>query len=169
MFAGAETQRANLNRSPMKGATVTTSWNGWPNNRSATVKWQCGAVRTQASINGRPRKSYRRILPQSCPPLPLIRHSITPPTTTSAKLTTCNGLLSPPAAPDSKIFLPIKNFGAPNFSTPTKNTSRSKPSIRLSQIHQLTFNVFSNIRRLTRTTTRWCQLASNFKKSDYRF
>src|SRR5439155_13551451 len=132
--------RLSLNRSPMKRATVTTSWNSWPNNRSVTVKWQCGVVRTQASINGRPRKSCRRILPQSCPPLPLIRHSITPPTTTSAKLTTCNGLLSPAAALGSKIFLPIKNFGAPNSSTPTKNTLPSKHSIRSSEIHRSIFS-----------------------------
>ena len=157
MFAVAAIPVASSSRSQMNRAMGTTWWSGSRSSRFATGKWRCGVVLTPGSINGRRRKNFRRISRRSFRQRPRIRRLIIPLSITSAKPTTCNGSHLRVGAPVSRIFSAIKNSGARNFSTLTRNTLRSKRSIRSLEILPRISSASSNIRPLTRITTRWFQ------------
>src|SRR4026209_358785 len=145
--------------------TGTTWPNGLQNNRFVTAKLRCGVVHTQDLINGQQRKNCHLTSRRSSPLQLLIPASIILSRRTSVYPTTCNGTLSPVAGPDNKTFSVIKNFGKRSSSTPTKNMSLSNHWTPLSEIPRLIFNASSNTPQSMPTTTRWCQHASNSKKS----
>ena len=169
MFAAAEIPPVNSSRSRRSRVTGTTSSSGSRNNRFAMGKSRCGAVRMPDSINGRPRKNFRRIWPRSFRPQLRIRPTIIRASTTLDSFTTCNGLPTPAVGPASKISSAIQNSGGRNFSTLTKNISLSARSTRSSATPRKTFSELSGIRWRTRTTTGWCPRRSSSKEYCCRF
>ena len=76
MFGVGEIPAVSSNRLRTTRTMATTSSSGWPNNRFATARLQCGAVPTQDSISGRQQRNSRHIWQRSFPLQPLIRVSI---------------------------------------------------------------------------------------------